>query len=382
MALDLITYALCKSYIKKVIDGCGALKGAPCEIQSITDITGGKRVTFKWEDKEGVSYTDTMDVMNGEPGASGYSPTISVKTSTSDEYVLTVTNEDGSYDTPNLKGGADSEIWKTQGALGAKNLLVYPYANGDGVYTGMSVATDNDGVITINGTNNTDSTGYYFIKNRTSASTKEFVSWLKSKGTSFRLSGGSSAIPIQVDFYNGENFAGSKQSQSNDTSVVVDIPTNADSMHMFLRFNRNVTADNLTIYPMIRLASDPDDTWQPYAPTNKQLSDSLHESTDIVDISDSFYSELAEGITINTSLSAMYKCGNHIFGSVTVDGITPNSSQNPMILTYLSKKIQRFFYCTNSGQVKLGDLNPNGNITLYHSDVGTQVTIPIDYVCQ
>lgn len=41
----------------------------------------------------------------GPAGPEGFSPTITVKTSTSTEYVLTVTNESGSYDTPNLKGG-------------------------------------------------------------------------------------------------------------------------------------------------------------------------------------------------------------------------------------------------------------------------------------
>lgn len=60
-----------KAYINKTLSGSGALKGAPCEIQSITDITGGSRVTFIWEDKQGVSHTDTMDVMNGAKGDKG-----------------------------------------------------------------------------------------------------------------------------------------------------------------------------------------------------------------------------------------------------------------------------------------------------------------------
>ena len=41
----------------------------------------------------------------GETGDAGFSPTIEVKTSTTTEYVLTITTEEGSYDTPNLKGG-------------------------------------------------------------------------------------------------------------------------------------------------------------------------------------------------------------------------------------------------------------------------------------
>lgn len=37
-------------------------------------------------------------------GADGYSPTITVKTDTSTNYVLTITDVNGSYNTPNLKG--------------------------------------------------------------------------------------------------------------------------------------------------------------------------------------------------------------------------------------------------------------------------------------
>lgn len=42
----------------------------------------------------------------GARGADGVSPQITVKTNTATEYVLTVTTAAGSFDTPNLKGGA------------------------------------------------------------------------------------------------------------------------------------------------------------------------------------------------------------------------------------------------------------------------------------
>lgn len=42
----------------------------------------------------------------GERGEQGFSPLISVKTQTANEYILTVQNEDGSFDTPNLRGNA------------------------------------------------------------------------------------------------------------------------------------------------------------------------------------------------------------------------------------------------------------------------------------
>lgn len=64
-------YLLAMAYTKKAIEGAGALKGAACQIKSIAPITGGNRVTFLWEDNEGVQSEDYMDVMNGADGAAG-----------------------------------------------------------------------------------------------------------------------------------------------------------------------------------------------------------------------------------------------------------------------------------------------------------------------
>ena len=69
--MDVVTVGAAKKYTDESISGAGALKGAPCEISSITEITGGNRVTFSWEDTSGVAHTSTMDVMNGEQGEQG-----------------------------------------------------------------------------------------------------------------------------------------------------------------------------------------------------------------------------------------------------------------------------------------------------------------------
>lgn len=75
MALSVETLAVAKKYTDESIEGAGAIKGAPCQIQSISDITGGHRVTFLWEDGAGNTQTSTMDVMDGTKltvGADGY----------------------------------------------------------------------------------------------------------------------------------------------------------------------------------------------------------------------------------------------------------------------------------------------------------------------
>ena len=69
--IDLLTLQLAKKYTDDSIAGAGGMEGKPCQIQSIEAITGGNRVTFLWEDNDGVEHTDTMDVMNGTDGADG-----------------------------------------------------------------------------------------------------------------------------------------------------------------------------------------------------------------------------------------------------------------------------------------------------------------------
>ena len=46
-------------------------KGAPATIKSITEIDGGRRVTFEWTGTSGTKQTSTLDVMNGVNGTDG-----------------------------------------------------------------------------------------------------------------------------------------------------------------------------------------------------------------------------------------------------------------------------------------------------------------------
>ena len=51
--------------------GGGAIKGKNCTVDSIAEITGGHRVTFKWTLDDGTVLTGTMDVMDGAKGDQG-----------------------------------------------------------------------------------------------------------------------------------------------------------------------------------------------------------------------------------------------------------------------------------------------------------------------
>ena len=80
--MDLVTYALCRRYIKKVAQGLGCLRGSPCKVESITPIYSAldstqviaNKVVLKYQGNPGIASTldippifetKTMDVLNG-----------------------------------------------------------------------------------------------------------------------------------------------------------------------------------------------------------------------------------------------------------------------------------------------------------------------------
>ena len=66
-----VTYGVARKYVDDSMQGAGAVRGKPCQIQSIDPITGGSRVTFLWEDNAGTQHTSTMDVKDGDEGPQG-----------------------------------------------------------------------------------------------------------------------------------------------------------------------------------------------------------------------------------------------------------------------------------------------------------------------
>lgn len=58
-------YALLKKYVDDTLVGMGALKGAPCEVQSINKVNGTTTVTLKWTDTAGTVHTQSFDIEDG-----------------------------------------------------------------------------------------------------------------------------------------------------------------------------------------------------------------------------------------------------------------------------------------------------------------------------
>ena len=158
--MDIATLAAAKRYTNETVIGMGALKGAPCTVKSVTPVTGGNEVILSWTATDG-SVTETSFVVKdgvsvvgvsidtttnslivelsdgstknagvlpkGEKGDTGFSPTITENPDNTNEiYKLDVTNEDGTFTTPNLKGtggGLDPDKYYDKAQI---NALIEP----------------------------------------------------------------------------------------------------------------------------------------------------------------------------------------------------------------------------------------------------------------
>ena len=66
----IIAYILSKKYVDDTVIGMGAIKGAPCQVQSIDKVDGVTTITLKWEDNLGDTHTQTFEIDDGVDGIS------------------------------------------------------------------------------------------------------------------------------------------------------------------------------------------------------------------------------------------------------------------------------------------------------------------------
>ena len=147
--MDIIDISVAKKYTDDSISGIsGTLAGKNCKIQSITDITDGKRVTFAWTDDGGTSRTSTMDVMNGEVGEDGLG--IKSVDINAQNHLIVTYDDDTTHDAGEIHGGT-GEVISVNGKKGVVTLDasdVGALADDTEIPTKTSDLTNDDGFIT------------------------------------------------------------------------------------------------------------------------------------------------------------------------------------------------------------------------------------------
>lgn len=175
-----------------------------------------------------------------------------------------------------LKNASDN-IVATMTENGAHNLLNHIATTQ--VIDGVTFTVNADKSITVNGTNNTDNDATFALESRLPSYPNQ-VSKLYSNGD-YILDGCPNGGSV-------ETFSMYVASTKNNSYYEYGIDTgnglaftingddyNADSAYLGIgiTIGAHVTINNLTFYPMIRLATDTDPTYKPYAMTNRELTE-------------------------------------------------------------------------------------------------------------
>lgn len=187
------------------------------------------------------------------------------------------------------------QIYADNGVLGAKNLLPYPYADTTKTVAGMTYTDNGDGSVTANASTATTSASSFIFKrfNKNTLPKGKYI--ITDEGGSIT----NSYLAINKENAVGVYIADLLRLYPDKHKAEFTVDYNGYELISIMIYTRaNVTANNLKFYPMIRLASDPDDTYQPYAMTNREL-------TEKVDNLDMFKKDIRINQTTGETLSSM-----------------------------------------------------------------------------
>lgn len=230
-------------------------------------------------EKNFVAYGDAESILTGYANRIKQSPTTFVGTqaqwnalssSQKAEYELV----DITDDSLSPSGHVD---WESNGELGAKNLLPFDIShiiriNGGGTWNGLAYTYNgvtytllSDGTVRVNGT----ATAYSLFRIIDSNSI-----FLNPSNDYYITGSPSSSTASTYYVYYSELINGSWVYYSNlgDEDTLFTPNTTATQCVVDIVVRDGQIADNVIFKPMLRLATDSDSTYQPYAMTNKELT--------------------------------------------------------------------------------------------------------------
>lgn len=181
------------------------------------------------------------------------------------------TTVEGALNALSTDKATQTEVNDIVNVLGAKNFVPYPYQQVKSS-NGITWTDNGDGSVTANGTATANS---WIIFTASTANPVEIPKSIKELvGKEVIMSSGEyqTGIGIRIDFYDAQLTELFYADTSTIATRKFTIPSDSAYMAFQAFVLSGVTASNVTIYPMLRLASDPDSTYAPYAMTNRQLT--------------------------------------------------------------------------------------------------------------
>ena len=171
----------------------------------------------------------------------------------------------------------DAEIADIVNVYGSKNLNCYPYNETTKTENGATFTDNGDGTITVNKTSASSDIARFYFHSRIIASSNKLILPNGKYIVSGCPSGGSgSTYYIAIGVTKNNSYVQLGIDTGNGCEITVDGDDSfTDKAYINLNFiiPASVTISNKVIKPMIKLASIEDDTYVPYADTNKGLTD-------------------------------------------------------------------------------------------------------------
>ena len=208
-----------------------------------------------------------------------------------------------------LLAEVNNELSAIENVYGAKNLIPYPCNQFSRTNNGITFTDNGDGTVTANGTATADAS--YNISQRYGVSGGSF----SLKNGNYLLSGcesgSNTTFFLQTGVTKNGVFSLLNKNYDGDTAITVDGDDNSNdsaniAVQIVIRSGQTLT--NKVFKPMIRLASIQDDTWVPYAKTNKELTDDVNEIEE--DLENTM--DLIRGDNDEYSSLKSYKVGQYV----------------------------------------------------------------------
>jgi hypothetical protein len=197
-------------------------------------------------------------------------------------------------------GNSIDDIYSVMGQMGAKNLIPYPYTNAYRTTRGVTITEGSiTGSCVFNGTSTGRVDAQLGYRNSNALTLLPSVQYCLSIKTDGSFGGN-----LSVEAWNkgtttyAKNIARvTPSSTDSDYKEVKFSVTQSDinnyDIAVVIYGNSGNTFNNVTVYPMLRLASDTDNTYQPYAMTNKQLTETIGDLSQTGLTGDSVAEQLA-----------------------------------------------------------------------------------------
>ena len=165
---------------------------------------------------------------------------------------------------PYIPDNTELMTWEANGILGAKNILPFPYKVSSTSSGGVNVIVNNDGTLTVTTPSGASTSAYDFALFGSYGSTAElidagnYIASIENTNSKITIRGayGSTTLGYATDNWN--------------------ISAASGISYLMIRFDSGLNLDSaITLKPMLRLASDTDPTYAPYAMTNGELTEAV-----------------------------------------------------------------------------------------------------------